>query len=511
MRAVLLLCLLTFGVAVACAAVASGVQEEFERAVKPFFAGHCFKCHDAKKQKGDLRLDTLPLDFAGAKNSTHWADILDRINSGDMPPEEEKRPSAEASARVVEWIAAQLGEAEAGRLAKRERVTFHKLTRAEYANTIHDLLGVTYDAADPTGLLEDEEWHGFERIGSALSLSPAHVEKYFAAAETVLAEALPVKAPAKFLKRKDAIDLRGGPDRAALAEQGLADKVRVDLWPGSELQGGRPGPGQALPASGTYKVRIQLSGLKPPGGRAPHLEFYAMGLDRMLFEEDVIAPEDKPVVLEFETHLPAGNLELRVSNEVPGPSNLPRSGRADPRIPFISIKHGRRPWQTKLTDEEGQPLLPFLILDWIEWEGPIVADGPTRAQREYMLAESGNMTQAREALTRFAERAFRRPVRSGEVDRLVKLVESEMASGEKFDAAMKTALLAALCDKDFLYLVEGSEGENTTRLNDWEIASRLSYFLWSTMPDAALFEAARNGSLHEPAALKAQVARILRD
>lgn len=231
----------------------------------------------------------------------------------------------------------------------------------------------------------------------------------------------------------------------------------------------------------------------------------------MLFEQDVIAPEDQPVIVEFVTHLPAGNINLRMSNEVPGPSNLPRSGRADPRIPFFSIKEGRRPWQMKLTDEEGEPIWPFLIIDWVEWSGPIIDDGPTMAQREYLPAESGNMEQARESLARFAERAFRRPVKADEVDRFVKLVESEMASGESFFAAMKTSLLAVLCSKDFFYLVEGSTESNSTQLNDWELASRLSYFLWSTMPDAMLFEAARNGTLHQPDVLRAQVKRMLAD
>ncbi len=493
-------------------AVAAESTAGFDKVVQPFLEQHCNRCHDAKKHKGELRIDTLSRDFIKGGSAAKWAEVMDRISSGEMPPKKEPQPKAAEAARVVEWLAARLKEGEAARLAKRERVTFHKLTREEYAYTIRDLLGVQFDVTDPNGLSEDEAWHGFERIGSVLSLSPSAVEKYFAAAEMILAEALPAKAPTKFIRRKDAIELRG-PNRNDLAAMGYTDfdKVRVDLWPGHDIQGGRPGPGQALPAAGIYKVRIQLSGLKPANGRAPHLAFYAPDLDRMLFEQDIIAPEDKPVVVEFTTHLPAGNHNLRLSNEVPGPSNLPRSGRADPRIPFYSVKDGRRPWQMKLTDEAGQPLYPFLIVDWLEWEGPIVEDGPTLAEREFIPKENGNMTQARVSLAKFAERAFRRPVKDAEVDRLVKLVESEMKSGEKFDAAIKTAMVAVLCAKDFLYLVEGSPEHTDARLNDFELASRLSYFLWSTMPDTTLFDAARNGTLHQPDALRAQVGRMLRD
>ena len=499
------------------------VPADFDRAVGPFLAEHCARCHDAKVQKGEFRLDTLARDFDSPATAQHWAEIMGRISSGEMPPKKEPRPDAARAAPVVEWLAARLAEGESARLAQKERVSFHRLTRAEYANTIYDLLGVRFDATDPTGLPEDPDWRGFERIGSVLSLSPSHVEKYFAAGELVLAEAFPPKAPpppAKSPKpgtpdksrisiHRDAIDLRGGPNRAELEAQGVADKVRVDLWPGADLAG-RVNPG-TIPVAGNYRVRIQLSGLKPAGGRAPHLTFYATDLDRMLHEQDVVAPEDKPVVIEFTAHLPAGNQNFRLTNDVPGPSNLPRSGRADPRIPFFSIKDGRRPWQIKLTDEEGHPLWPFLIVDWLEWEGPLPPDGPVSAPSEYMPAKPGDMAEARACLTKLAVRAFRRPVKPAEVDRFVRLVEAETKKGEPFEAAMKTGMLAVLCSKDFLYLVEGSPDATTRDLTDFELASRLSYFLWATMPDAALMDAAKTGTLRQPEVLRSQVRRMLAD
>lgn len=512
---------------------------EFDRVVLPFLNKHCIRCHGDKEQAGEMRLDTLSRNFAGGGSASHWGDVLERISAGEMPPEKEPQPTADEATRVVEWIAGGLKEGEAARHAKRERVTFHKLTREEYANTVHDLLGVRYDATDPTGLPEDPEYHGFERIGSVLSLSPSHVEKYFAAAEAALAEAFPSKPVEPFIKYRDGIDLRNG-NRPELEAQGLADKVRVELWPGADLAG-RVGPGVALPAAGEYRVRIKLSGLKPAGGRAPHLAFYVVNLDRMLFEQDIVAAEDAPIVVEFTAHLPAGNHNYRLSNEAPGPSNLPRSGRADPRIPFFSVKQGRRPWQVKLTDDNLEPIMPFLIVDSVQWEGPLGAGEQTEAQRKYMPqvaldptmvepkthkpssinpklppAKPAELTAhhlnlVRDSLTRFAERAFRRAVSAGEVDRFVKLVQSEMVSGEKFEDAMKTSLLAVMCSKDFLYVVEGSADRASPKLNDWELASRLSYFLWSTMPDDALFASARDGTLHRPEVLRSHVTRMLAD
>jgi mono/diheme cytochrome c family protein len=474
-------------------------HEDFDKAVRPYLEAHCVRCHGPQKQKGEFRVDTLPRDFAASTAAGRWGDVLERVNTGEMPPKGEPKPKPEESSRVVDWVTARLKEGEAARAAKRDRVTFHKLTREEYANTVHDLLGVRYDATDPTGLPEDPNWHGFERIGSVLSLSPAHVEKYFAAAEGILAEAFPDKAPEKKLIRWTPFDCRGW-NKKKMEELGLADKVRLDVWPGIPI-GGHPGSVKEFnaPLAGEYRIRVKLSGLKPAGGRAPR---HSADLDRLLGEQDVVAPEDKPAIVEFTAHLPAGKHMIRISNEAPAPgNNLDRGGRHGSR-PFISIKDGREPWQFKLTDDQGLPLWPILLVDWVEWEGPVV-DGTPR--------DLNLNSDAREVLSRFATKAFRRPVRPAELDRLVGLVERERKSGESAAAALKTGLLAVLCSKDFFYLVEGAPDRNDARITDWELASRLSYFLWSAPPDASLLDAARDGSLRKPDVLRSHVQRLLRD
>jgi mono/diheme cytochrome c family protein len=492
------------------------VEARFEKELLPFFAKHCFRCHGAENQDGAFRADALSHDVGGGPHVNKWQEVIGKLSSNEMPPpEEENRPTAEEVSEVVEWLNARIKEGEAARLARRERVSFHRLTREEYANTVYDLLGVHFDVADPTGLTEDADWHGFEKIGSVQTLSASHIEKYFAAAEELLAEAYPEKELESSISRKAALDLRGGPSQEKIREleaAGLADKVRIDMWPGHNIQGGRPGPAnrEMFKNGGVYKVRIQVSGLKPIGGRAPHLTFYADKLDRMLFEQDISAPEDKPIVVEFETHLPAGSHSFRLTNDVPGPSILPRSGRSG-RRPFISLKDGRIPWQLKLTDEEGVPLYPFLIVDWVEWEGPIQTDDEKQKRLAYMPTDPSDLNQVRECFRKFLAKAFRRPASSQEVEQYVSLVEREIAAGEKPKAAVKTAMLAVLCSKNFLYLVEGGAGREVGKLNDWELASRLSYFLWSSMPDETLFQLAENGTLHQPEILREQVTRMLAD
>jgi hypothetical protein len=502
-----LLILAVSGLPFETSTAASGDGEDFDKVVRPFLDAHCLRCHGPEKQKGEFRVDTLSRDFVAMTGAGRWGDVIERLNTGEMPPKKEPRPKPEESARVVDWLTARLKEGEAARLARRERVTLHKLTREEYANTVFDLLGVRYDATDPTGLPEDPNWHGFERIGSVLSLSPAHVEKYFLAAEGVLSEAFPDKAPERKVVKWGPFDCRGW-NRKKMEELGLADKVRLDLWPGIPING-HPGSVKEFqaPVAGEYKVRVKLSGLKPATGRAPRLCVYIADLDRSIGELDVVAPEDKPTIVEFTAHLPAGKHMIRISNEAPGPgNNLDRGGRHGGK-PFISIKDGREPWQWKMTDEQGLPLWPFLIVDYVEWEGPIVETAPTAAQRDY----TGSPEKARDVLERFATRAFRRPVRPAELDRLCALVDSEQKKGEPFAAALRTGLLAVLCSKDFFYIVEGAPDRTDARLNDYELATRLSYFLWSTEPDLPLLEAARDGSLRRPEILRAQVQRLMHD
>ena len=485
--------------------------------VSAYFEKHCVDCHGPEKQKAEFRIDTLSTKV-GFENSPQWLEVMERINSGEMPPKKEKvRPSAEESARVVEWLAARMKEGESARMASRGRVSYNRLTRDEYVNTVSDLIGVNYDAKDPGAFLEDQEWHGFERIGSVLTLSPSNIEKYLAAAETILAEAYP-ELPDKKAKKEAAPF--GGTKHAILEEQvnerhrerlrelGLLDKVRYEMWPGdifrySNLK-------DPLPESGIYEISYTLSGLKPENGRAPRMKVYESKLDRVLFEQDIIAPEDAPVTVTFRAHLPKGRPNIEVYNEVPGPSNLPRSGRHGDK-PFISIQDGRIPWQMKLTDEQGNARYPFLIMDSISWRGPIVTDDEMKRRADYFPSEEGNMEQVRECLGTLARRAFRRPVTAGELDGYVGIVKAELAAKEKFRDAVKAGMLAILCSKSFVFIAEGDENANRSTLNDWEIASRLSYFLWSTMPDAELFSLAEKGKLRDKAELSRQFARMLAD
>ena len=483
--------------------------QEFEQLTLPFLEKYCIQCHSAELQKGDFRVDNLSLKV-GTEDTPQWLEVMERINSGEMPPEDAKfKPEPQESASIVEWIANRMKDGEATRLAKRGKVSYNRLTREEYVNTVRDLIGVHFDASDPGGFLEDEDWHGFERIGSILNLSASNVEKYFYAAEVVLAEAYPPEKPAYFESTHRAVEGKSVPEhyREDLAARGLLDKLRFEMWPRDIFRGTVR---QSLPVAGIYEISYTLSGLKPIKGPAPRLKVVETQLDRVLFEQDIIAPEDKPITVTFQAHLPKGHPQIMVFNDVPGPSNTPLSGRHGSK-PFVSIAEGRIPWQIKLTDESGAARYPFLIIDSVSWRGPIITDQEQGRRAEYWPAEEGNLEQVRAGLGRMARRAFRRPVPAEELDGYVAVVQAELAAGEKFSDAVKAGMLGILCSKSFLFIAEGDQETNRQSLNDWEIASRLSYLLWSTMPDDELFSLAEAGRLRDRSELSRQVARMLAD
>ncbi len=489
---------------------------DLEQVVQPFLKKHCVECHGADVQKGDFRVDNLS-SKVGTENTPQWLEIMERINSGEMPPEDAKvRPTADESGQIVEWIAARMKEGESARMAARGRVSYNRLTRDEYVNTVRDLIGVHYDAKDPGALLDDPEWHGFERIGSVLTLSPSDIEKYLTAAETILTEAYPDPLPQNakpappFGGSKPAISEEqiNERHRERLRELGLLDKVRFEMWPGdifrySNLR-------EPLPEAGIYEISYTLSGLKPKNGRAPRLKVYEARLDRVLFEQDIVAPENQPVTVTFRAHLPKAHPNIEVYNDVPGPPNTPRSGRHG-EVPFISTKIGRIPWQMKLTDEAGNARYPFLIMDSVSWKGPIIEEHEQQRRNDYMPRDEGNLEQARAGLATLAKRAFRRPVTDEEISQYMRIVQSELDAKETFRNAVKAGMLVILNSKSFLFIAEGDENASRQTLDDWEIASRLSYLLWNTMPDTELFSLAEQGKLHDKAVLAQQVARLLAD
>ncbi|OAI57393.1 hypothetical protein AYO49_02100, partial [Verrucomicrobiaceae bacterium SCGC AG-212-N21] len=497
------------------------------RAAEPFDAfleNHCIRCHGPDKEKGDLRIDQLSRDFKAGADAHHWAEMIEQVNSGDMPPKKEKKPTLEEIAAFVTSLDARLKEGRAARMAARPAVAHYRLSRKEYQNTVYDLLGVRYDPAKPGELNEDTRWHGLERIGSELTLSPSHVDRYYRAAELVLDRAFPAASGEARKVRKTAAELRyngGKEQQEALDRFGIKRPLRYLLFPGTVQNAlsnnwfGKVGPEH----SGLYKVRIQASGIRPPGGQPAHLSIgKRTGEETVdgLIEFDLTAPEDKPQVYEFEVFLemPATLDFCVVATDVVDR----RSGAAfrnalSSRGGYIFTHSSEtlllNPNAPQMFDDKGNGLFSTVLLDWIEWEGPLETDAEKSRRKGVVPSDDATPEVGAEHLQRFAERAWRRPVKQEELANYLQSYRAEREAGEKPADAYRVALQGVLTSRNFLYLVEGEPAAREF-LTDWELASRLSYFLWSSMPDDALFAVAQGGALNGDG-LKKEVDRMLTD
>jgi hypothetical protein len=247
----------------------------------------------------------------------------------------------------------------------------------------------------------------------------------------------------------------------------------------------------------------------------PHLSVWDQTAKTSLFDADVLADEDHPTTLEFERFMsmPRG---LTLKHELPAvfdPNGHTVKALALGGNLFVNSRN--HPFATptgyKLFDDDGGPLFPLLIVDSVELEGPLVTDEDRKKREPFWPADVADTTQVRDCLARFAERAWRRPVAADEIDRYAAFYEHERAGGEQPRAAYLSALAGVLASKNFFYLENGDPEKQRQELNDFELASRLSYFLWGSLPDQSLLDAARSGSLQRPEVLRSQVARMVAD
>ena len=500
------------------------------RAAEPyeaFLQKHCVRCHGPDKEKGDLRFDKLSRNFKLGADTHHWAEAMENVNSGEMPPKKDKEPKP-TQAEIAAFVTSLDGALKAGRASRqaaRPVVSHYRLSRQEYQNTVYDLLGVRYDPAKQGELNEDTRWHGFERIGSELSLSPSHVDRYYRAAGVVLDRAFTTAGVETRKVRKTAKELLpdGGKWQQAILDRfGITRPLRSFIYPGAytgngpvALSTGWLGKGIGPEHSGLYKVRIKGSGIRPPGGQPAHLTIGIpaegeSGLATRLLGMDITAPEDHPEVYESQMYLdlPAG---LRFSVEATHQISGVHSHRLRPSTIFTHSSETMltAPAFPQLFDDKGNGLYSLVLLDWIEWEGPILTEAEKARRKGLTPPDDATPEVVAEHLQRFAERAWRRPVTQEELEQYLQSYQAERKAGEKLADAYRVALRGVLTSRHFIYLVEGDK-PTRERLTQSELASRLSYFLWSSMPDDGLFTAANAGKLSGDG-LPKEVDRMLTD
>lgn len=483
-------------------------------AVPSFFATHCLRCHNDSTHEGDFRIDDMPQSIDDLSFGPRWSRAYERIISGEMPPKEEPQPSPKERYDATEWISLGIQAWDSAQNAKLERVSFKRLTREEYVNTIQDLLGYTYHPTDPGGLPEDPHWHGIERMGSVLSLTPSHVERYIAAAEQALQCVIPLSPPPQPWQWEwtapGIINWNGYLQK--LKQDSNTRKHRLLIGPANNWKHYVGGLNQIqVPYAGQYRITIVASGLRPQGGSVPHLVLYDATIDRTLAERDVDAPEESPLTMEFLVWLPRGSHDLVLRNELPGSSPYEPHQRGGNVDIFTNLKSGRSPFLEKVSDDQFRPYYPLLILDRVLIESVVDPWPPLAQQQVFSVAGQQDAIHAQSILRSFGERALRRPLSNEDIGKFQSIFETSRKTGLSFERAIRESILAMLCSHEFLFLVEGSTEEMRATLNDFELASRLSYFVWSTMPDEQLMQRARKGELRQKEVLRAEFDRMIQD
>ena len=441
-----------------------------------FLDQHCVKCHAGEKAKGDFRIAELTLDFGVKKNRSLWEKMHQQITSGEMPPKTRPRPDEKASRILTDWIVKQSAEVR----GKEGRVVLRRLNRVEYENTVRDLFSVNVSVKEM--LPEDANAQGFDNVGAALNISPVLMERYLEAADAVINSALlPVHKLESKTERFDLYDSL--PTWFVAGVYKRDDGVVLFRSSGDSATDLRK---FKAPSPGRYRFRISASAHNSatPLPMAIILgNFVVAGnITRHLGYFD--AQSGVPKVIEFEERLVSKNDTIKITPIA---------------LPFVYLKH------ETMAEYPG----PGLKIHWVEVEGPLPETWPTESYRRVFAdvdPKAGKLADAEKLLRTLLPKAFRRPVTEDEVKPFVALVSKAMDMGLPFEAALRTGYKAVLSSPKFLYLREPAGP-----LDDYALASRLSYFLWSTTPDEALINLANKGELHKPEVLHAQVERLLKD
>jgi hypothetical protein len=495
--------ILLLGLAVApsaCGQDATKVERAlFESKLRPILITHCYSCHSKQtaKPKGNFCIDQLAPSFADGPGRDAWREVLKRVQAGEMPPKAQPRLNPAAKQALDDWIGAGLRAADARRAAE-GRVVLRRLNRIEYENTVRDLLGIDIELRDM--LPQDSSAGGFDNVAEAHHVSTFLMEKYLEAADKALAVAIANGPQPALIKRRYSIQEI---HQFKVASENVFRKLDDDTvvsftsvpWQALTLSPFYP------PDRGQYRFRIGASGFQSAGKPVTYrVDAGTMGMagsTRLVGYFD--APADKPAVVEFVEALP-------------------------PRATIRILPYGLANSQVVHKIGADSYTGPGLAVHWIDVEGPLHATWPPASHRRVFgdlaqkpapvynfprrveVVSADPEADATRILRGFAHRAFRRTVTDDDLKPVMKLVRARLAEKATFEQAVRVGLMAVMVSPDFLFL-----REKAGKLDDFALASRLSYFLWSTMPDEELLSLAGQKKLSETATLREQVERMLKD
>ena len=452
----------------------------FASGLRPFLESYCFGCHGVEKAKAEVNFEILPRNTDVFKDRDLWERVRDLVEEKEMPPSKSSQPDSEERMAFLELLEKEMDRLDCSQMANPGRVTVRRLNRTEYDNTIRDLLGVDFKPSEDFPL--DEVGYGFDNIGDVLSLSPILLEKYLNAAESVVTNAILSELPA------------WPPSSRFQAETFQTESEDIIRAEGQVMGFYREGVARQLISferSGAYEIQVRAYGQQ--AGPDPAKLEVRLG-DWFQEVVDVKAHQDAPQVYTLKIELSAGEQMLSLA--------------------YLNNYNVQDHPVAELNGDRN------LFVDDIVFKGPLNEPRPplpishTRVIPD-QPAPGNEREHARNVLQDFVTKAWRRPVTDDALERLLHIVDQVLEEGAPYGEAIQVAVQAALTSPWFLYRWELDpvlqEGEGSRPLDAYELASRLSYFLWSSMPDERLFSLAEAGELIRPEVLRSEVKRMLDD
>ena len=456
------------------ASIVQADQKAFHSRFVPFLKKYCVECHNARKAKADIDLTIFATPESLTKHREPLELTLELLDIREMPPKKELQPTEHELDFMIKGIRQALSNVDcsSGKVYP-GTVTIRRLNRNEYNNTIRDLVGVDFQPAHD--FPSDDVGYGFDHIGDVLTISPILMEKYLAAAESIMDRAIAVPQHRKSFSFAGT-DFKGygGPSGGALVFSSSGEAFKT----------------VNIGADGEFEVVIRAFASQA-GDEVAKLEFKVDG--QIVKTIDIPNVRSKPGTFRHVMKLKQGSrrLSIKFANDFYDPDNPDRSRRdRNLYLEHVSLDSLFRP---ALTD------LPSSHVQLFGYQSEV----PRKHTQE----------DARRIVNRLASFAFRRRATDAEVDKYTNLIQLAVKSGDSFEQGVKLAGTAILVSPHFLFRYESepTQGKPYRELNDFELATRLSYFLWSSMPDPELFGLAAGNALRKPDVLQRQVARMLQD
>lgn len=495
-----------WGRAALLASLLPGFAAGQQAKVEQFFQEHCTKCHGPTKSKGKVTLHDFPFAAGSPVKLELWEKVLEMVEGGEMPPEEEPQPAVAVRKEMAAFFAEGLRrQTQPGAVAVKRVAGARRLTNFEYENTMRDLLGV--GLALKANLPEDpvKPYH-FNNSAEFMLVGPEQIDRYLENARRAMESVIVDPAKPEVRRERREWSSQG-------SHRGLGND-EIGIWGGSRASAAQGLAIKNPPKTGEFRIRFKASAVLPPGAREVPLRFvmgYNLGHNLSTLHVEPIGTvrltNSPDAGQEFELRGRIENFPVLPGTEVKGvrgpdslhitPQNLYDDGTLNDNNNF----------QRTRNDE-----MPRAVLEWLELEVPLAETWPPEHHRRILfdspLSESDPKAYVRQVLERFLARAFRRPATAEEVARFAAIYDLVRPDCATFEQAMRETLAMVLISPQFLY---HTVADGTVVQPQFEMASRLSYFLWGTMPDDELLRLAKEGRLSDAKVIEQQVLRLLAD